>query len=190
MTIDYSKGKVYKIVDYTNNNQYIGSTCEPILARRLAGHVGKYRSYLNGKGNNVTSFEIIKNGNYNIVLIEEYPCETKDQLLAREGHYIETMDCINKYKAGALNELGIKKYRKQPHIIEYQKKYHIKNIEKINKKNNCVCGGKHTYVNRAKHLKTPKHQNYLKSLFNNHDHYMKQIDIILDDIKNFINYLN
>ena len=115
MTIDYSKGKIYKIVDYTNNNIYIGSTSEPILARR---HVSKYRSYLNGKGNNVTSFEIIKNCNYNILLIEEYPCETKDQFLAREGHYIKTMDCINKCKAGIFNELGIQEYHKQSHIIE------------------------------------------------------------------------
>jgi hypothetical protein len=179
MPIDYSKGKIYKIVDYTNNNNYIGSTCEPILARRLAGHVGCYRSYLNGKQNFVTSFKILENGNYNILLIEEYPCETKDQLLAREGHYIETMDCINKCKAGALNELGRTEYNKQPHIIEYQKQ-----------KFNCVCGGKHTYTNRANHFKSAKHQNFFKNLLNNHDHNMKQIDNFLDDIQTFINNLN
>jgi hypothetical protein len=179
MPVNYNLGKVYKIVDYTNNNCYIGSTCEPILARRLAGHVSKYRSYLNGKANNVTSFEIIKNGNYNILLIEEYPCETKDQLLAREGHYIETMDCINKCKAGKFNELGSKEYFKQPHIIEYHKK-----------KYNCICGGKHTYHNKSIHKKTPKHQNYLKNLLNNHDQKMKEIDIVLNDINNFINNLN
>ena len=33
---DYNKGKIYKIVDNTNNNIYIGSTCEPTLAHRLA----------------------------------------------------------------------------------------------------------------------------------------------------------
>jgi hypothetical protein len=182
MPIDYSKGKIYKIVDYTNNNNYIGSTCEPILARRLAGHVNCYRSYLNGKQNFVTSFKILENGNYNILLIEEYPCETKDQLLAREGHYIETLDCINKCRAGLLNELGLK---------EYKKKYHIDNIEKVhkfkNKKYDCVCCGKYTYANKIQHLNTPKHQNYLNNLLINHDQTMKEVDDFLDEINNFIN---
>jgi hypothetical protein len=181
MTIDYSKGKIYKIVDYTNNNNYIGSTCEPILARRLAGHVGSYKSYLNGKTNYVSSFKVLENGNYNIILIEEYPCETKDQLLAREGHYIENMDCVNKYKAGAFNEVG---------RIEYDKQHHQKNIEKIhnrkNKKFNCECCGKYIDANRQHHMKSKKHQNYLKNLLNNHDHNMKKVDDLLDDIQNFI----
>jgi hypothetical protein len=38
MPINYQLGKVYKIVDNTNGQCYVGSTCEPILARRLASH--------------------------------------------------------------------------------------------------------------------------------------------------------
>ena len=34
--VNYQLGKIYKIVDNTNGNIYIGSTCEPTLARRLA----------------------------------------------------------------------------------------------------------------------------------------------------------
>jgi hypothetical protein len=78
--VNYSNGKNYKIICNITNECYIGSTCEPILARRLAGHVANYKSYLKGKGNNVTSFKIIANGNYNIVLIELFPCDTKDEL--------------------------------------------------------------------------------------------------------------
>jgi hypothetical protein len=176
--VNYLLGKIYKIVDNTTDNQYIGSTCEPILARRLAGHVADYKCYLNGKRSYITSFKIIESGNYNIILIEEYPCDTKDQLLARERHYIDTLDCINKYRAGVFNELGIQEYHKQPHIIKYQKQ-----------KFNCVCGGKHTYINKQKHLKTSKHQNYLDNLLNNHAEIMEQTDNFLDDIQNFINNL-
>ena len=43
---NYQNGKIYQIIDNTNNNIYIGSTCEPTLARRLSGHVRKYKSYL------------------------------------------------------------------------------------------------------------------------------------------------
>jgi predicted GIY-YIG superfamily endonuclease len=50
---DYSNGKFYKIVcNNITNECYIGSTCEPILARRLAQHVSRYKSYLKGKGDN------------------------------------------------------------------------------------------------------------------------------------------
>jgi hypothetical protein len=181
MPIDYLKGKIYKIVDNTNGNCYIGSTCEPILARRLASHISAYKFYLNGKRGYVTSFKIIESGNYNIVLIEEYPCETKDQLLARERYYIDTLDCINKCRAGSVNELG---------KIEYDKQHYEKNKEKIhlykNKKFNCICGGKYTHTHKADHIKRKKHQNYFKNLLNNHDHNMEQIDIFLDEINNFI----
>ncbi len=94
--VNYQLGKVYKIVDNTNGNIYIGSTCEPYLSRRLNGHVLNYRKYLNEKYPNVTSFEIIKNGNYDIVLIEEYKCDNKMQLHARERYYIENNECLNK----------------------------------------------------------------------------------------------
>ena len=36
------------------------------------------------------------------------------------------------------------------------------NKEKINKKFNCTCGGKYTYVNKTKHFKTKKHLKYLE----------------------------
>jgi hypothetical protein len=93
----YNNGKIYKIVDNTNGNIYIGSTCEPTLARRLAGHRGYFNSYLKGGSvSKVSYFKILENNDYSIVLLEEYPCETKDQLLSRERYYIENNDCVNK----------------------------------------------------------------------------------------------
>ena len=46
---DYQLGKIYKIECNVTGKVYIGSTCEPILARRLAGHIKSYKRYLNGK---------------------------------------------------------------------------------------------------------------------------------------------
>ena len=94
--VNYQLGKVYKIVDNTNGNIYIGSTCEKCLSKRLNAHVLNYRKYLNGKYQNTTSFDIIKNDNYDIILLEECPCETKIQLHAKERDYIESHDCLNK----------------------------------------------------------------------------------------------
>ena len=122
--VNYNLSKIYKIVDNTNGNIYIGSTCEPTLARRLAGHRQNYKRYLENKKNFITSFNILKNDNYEIVLLEE--CKditTKDQLHKRERFYIENNDCVNIVRnVGLQNELG---------KVEYQKKYHQENKEKI-----------------------------------------------------------
>ena len=137
----YNNGKIYKIVDNTNENIYIGSTCEPTLARRLAGHRGVFYSYLKG-GNvsNVSSFKILENNDYSIVLLEEFPCETKDQLLSRERYYIENNDCVNKnIPSRTLKEYyqdnrdKIKEYYEQnkDKIIDYQKEYYEQNKDKI-----------------------------------------------------------
>ncbi len=99
--VNYSNEKIYKIVDNISGNIYIGSTCEPSLARRLAGHVGAYKRYKDDKKvSKITSFDILENGNYEIVLLELCPCESKDELHARERYYIESLDCVNKVIVG------------------------------------------------------------------------------------------
>ncbi len=50
--VNYQQGKIYKIE--ANGLKYIGSTCEPTLARRLAQHKGSYKSWL--RGNKKTSY--------------------------------------------------------------------------------------------------------------------------------------
>ncbi len=95
--VNYNLGKIYKIVDNTNGDIYIGSTCEPTLARRLWGHTKKFRCFNKGTTKEkLTSYNIIKNGNYDIILIEEHPCENKMELHRRERYHIDTNDCVNK----------------------------------------------------------------------------------------------
>ena len=36
--VNYQLGKIYKLVDNTNGNIYIGSTCKPYLSSRLVQH--------------------------------------------------------------------------------------------------------------------------------------------------------
>ena len=92
----YQNGKIYKIVDNTNGNIYIGSTCKK-LCQRIGLHRNHYKEYLKNNSSYMTSFEIIKNGQYDIILLENVPCDTKEQLHARERYYIESHDCLNKY---------------------------------------------------------------------------------------------
>ena len=84
-----NNGKIHKIVDNTNNNKiYIGSTCKS-LKHRLSEHKSSYKRYLKGLFHNVKSFDIIKNDNYKIELLEDCNIKTKQELLARERFYIQ-----------------------------------------------------------------------------------------------------
>ena len=120
--VNYQNGKIYKIIDNTNNNFYVGSTCEK-LCRRLQKHKASYKCYLNPnvKQGFMRSFNIIKNGDFKIILIEEYPCESKEQLLAREQYFIDKIDCIN-------HNNTIHKSK------EYQQNWRNNNREHYNKK--------------------------------------------------------
>jgi hypothetical protein len=94
---NYQLGKIYKIVCNTTGLAYYGSTCEPTLARRLAGHVETYKlRKTDKKWNYTTSYEVLENDDYEIVLVELAPCNSKMELHQKERHHIETNDCVNK----------------------------------------------------------------------------------------------
>ena len=76
--------KIYRIIDNTNGNIYIGKTTQKYLCQRLASHVKDYR-----RNNPISSSKIIKNGDYKIELIEETDDET------RERYWIENSECVN-----------------------------------------------------------------------------------------------
>ena len=113
MPIDYSKTKIYKIIDLTSElPPYFGSTCQS-LSVRMGGH--------RSKSNKCSSKQIIEKGknNYKCVLVENYPCKNKEEQIKRESWFIENNDCINK---------------KNPQTNTYSKSYiehNKKNIENI-----------------------------------------------------------
>ena len=74
ITKKLDNAKIYKIVDNTNAKIYIGSTCES-LKRRLTKHKYDYKRYINGLCRNIRSFDILKNDDYKIELLEN--CEVK-----------------------------------------------------------------------------------------------------------------
>ena len=125
---DYKQGKIYKIVCNVTGKVYIGSTIE-ILARRLAGHRRAYKTFKEGKSTNVTSYQIIEQGNYDIVLIENCPCESKEELLRRERYFIESLDCVNKIIPTRTKKEYIQENIEK--IRERRKQYCLENIEKI-----------------------------------------------------------
>tara|TARA_R110001592_G_scaffold340298_1_gene628392 strand:+ start:40 stop:783 length:744 start_codon:yes stop_codon:yes gene_type:complete len=133
--IDYSKSKIYKIVCDTTGLIYIGSTVET-LCRRLSGHRSDYKRYLKGKYSFLTSFDILKNDNYKIILIENCPCNSKEELHREERKYIESIECVNKNiptrtdkEYREINKDKMKEYYEinKDKIKEYHKEYYEDN---------------------------------------------------------------
>ena len=130
---DYNNAKIYKIECSITGEIYIGSTCEPTLARRLAKHVSCYKSWKRGKGNNVTSFDIIDRGEYKIMLIENFICNSKDELAAREGHYIKEYRLVDKVVNRKIEGRTKKEYHEdnKDKIAIQKKNYRMNHIEEI-----------------------------------------------------------
>ena len=148
----YSSSKIYKIIDNTNSNIYIGSTTRT-LKERLAEHEYNFKSFQNDKTNFTTSFIILKNRNYSITLIEAFPCETKQQLHAREKYYINNNICVNLSMSG-------KNFQDKTYQGEFADKIKfVYNNQKKSKLKVCVCscGSKYTHCHKARHEKTQKH---------------------------------
>ena len=122
---DYSSGKIYmvypKVEDPDEGDVYYGSTVDT-LARRMNGHRSK------NKCSSKILFDKYGVENCFIELVEEYPCETREQLNKKEGEYIRANKCINKRIAGRT----IKEYYVEHHdkMKEYHKEYRIDNKDK------------------------------------------------------------
>jgi len=94
--INYQNGKIYKIVCNETGLVYYGSTCKPRLCDRLSKHTYSYKAFLKGKQHYYASFDVLENGNYNIILVENYACNNKDELTKKEREYIENNICVNR----------------------------------------------------------------------------------------------
>ena len=146
--IDYSKGKIYRL--NCANLVYIGSTTQT-LSMRKGQHRRDCNGWLNGTTHYRSSFELFKLGNPVITLIEDYPCDRKEQLLARERFHIQNNVCVNKIIPGRTKaehyqdnrEAIIKKQIKyydlnKEAILEKKKEYYDLNKEAIIKKTNKI----------------------------------------------------
>ena len=94
--MNYKNGKIYSIRNYETDKYYIGSTCQT-LTKRLSKHKSNYRDWQKNGKRYMTSFEILKCNDCYIELLEEFPCENKNQLHKREGELIREnkLNCVN-----------------------------------------------------------------------------------------------
>lgn len=134
---DYSNGKIYIIRSPNTQEVYIGSTIQS-LSQRMAEHRTKFNLW---KNHGTTSIKIFEAGNAYIELVQEYPCQNKEQLNRREGEIMrQTENCVNKLIAGQTkkewsetNKDYLKEYREANKFIisEKKKKYREANKDSI-----------------------------------------------------------
>jgi hypothetical protein len=143
-------GKIYKLIDLTTNSIYIGSTLSD-LRLRLSQHKSNYKRYLRNNQFYLTAFEILKNNNYTITLLEEVNVNSREELFKKEREYIERLECVNNNTPSRTRDekleydrLYFKEYYKnnkadhlykcklyneinKERLKEYQKQYRMKN---------------------------------------------------------------
>jgi hypothetical protein len=179
----YVNGKIYRIV--CDDLTYYGSTIQPIK-KRFCQHKNKFVAWCKCNKpaatsfhDKLTSFQLFERGTPSIFLVEDFPCERKDQLEARERFYIENNECVNKIIPGRTHNEWIKdnKERHKQHYTKYNEKnrerkraydmdYAKLNPEKIKEKSKyysslhyvCpICKVELTKINQSKHEKSKKH---------------------------------
>lgn len=166
--MDYQNSKIYKIMSHAGDDIYIGSTTKQYLSQRMQKHKADYGNWQKGTRNKTTSFDIFDAYGYEncqIILIENYPCNSKDELNAREGHFISTLDCVNKIHLGRTrsehyqaNKESIKakvKIYAEAHRETVLERGRIRGKIHIT----CECGVSHRCDGKSKHLATQLHKN-------------------------------
>ena len=152
----------------------------------MSRHRNDYKRHKNGLRGIIAVFELFDEfgvKNCKIELVENYPCKNKEDLLKREGWFIQNTTCVNKHKTGRtyqqyredrkehIKEVKQQSYRKNIDTIKArQKEYYEQNkeqvFERIKQQCSCECGYVYTYGHKARHQKTKRHQQYLQSLEN------------------------
>ena len=100
---NYKNSKIYFLKSKNTDKIYIGSTTLKYLCNRLAKHKSSYKMFKNGTKNLLTCSKIIFDyGDVYIELCESFACDSKDELLKREGYWIKKFkdSCVNRCVAG------------------------------------------------------------------------------------------
>lgn len=145
---NYSKGKIYQVVSNNYEMRYIGSTTQS-LSIRFGEHKRKRETTLN------IIFDTYGVENCKIELIEEFPCQNKEQLTKREGDYIRQLECVNKQIPNRPHKEVVKLWgqNNKEHITNNKRIWRSENKDKI-KLYKTRCKNRKIYNDVLEELKT------------------------------------
>ena len=92
----YQTGKIYMLTN-ESGDKYIGSTIKT-LTERMSGHKYDFKRYKSNKFHYLSSFKVMEDSTYRMILLEEYPCNNRTELEMREGQYQRDMECVYIHK--------------------------------------------------------------------------------------------
>ena len=176
----YWNSKLYKITNSLNSEIYVGSSSID-LDQRMIKHkcfaktkpdASKLHTFMNELGVE----------HFNIQLVEDYPCDCKEELFKREGEIIQEIGTLNEKIAGRTRAEYGKEYSKnnrnkinkrrnerrkenpektKEEYRKYGEQYRERHPEKIKEwqttKVECECGGHYTLSHKAEHMSSKKH---------------------------------
>ena len=123
---NYNNGKIYKIVNNIDDMVYIGSTTTKLCYRMAVHRCNMRNNY------NATLYQHMRKiglHNFTAVLIEDYPCQNKMQLLRRERYHFELYDkqiLLNKNRPKRTN---IERLQQMKNWHIDNKEYHAKQVK-------------------------------------------------------------
>ena len=137
--VNYQNGIIYRLVSNTCEGQYFGSTANELRVRKN-GHKKDWKQWKKGKHNYITYMKLYEQSekpeDVKILWVEDYPCNSKRELEARERVYIENNECLNKNIPTRSNKEWYKTYYKanKDTIREKHKNYYEANRDTIREK--------------------------------------------------------
>ncbi len=142
--MDYNNSRIYKIVNDVNDNIYVGSTTQ-LLCQRMATHRNNVKKYPNRKIYQLMNTIGIEH--FKIILIEKYPCKSREELNTREEYYRQLLKPSLNNNCCHVNDYTnyFKDYAKQKNICN-------------------ICKGKYTRCNKSNHERTLKHHKALEAI--------------------------
>ena len=176
--VNYGKSMIYKLCckDTSITDIYIGSTTN--FNRRKQQHKTSCNCITSKKYNRKVYKFIREHGgfeNWSMIVIKEFPCNSKRELEAEERVQLELNGGeLNSMKRPFISDEernesnkeykhNHKEYYKE-YYKEYMKEYKQQHKEQRTQKYDCVCGGKYTGHNKIQHFKTKKHINYINDI--------------------------
>jgi len=127
--VNYSNTKIYKIWSTLGPHIYIGSTTKEYLSQRMDNHRNKYKSDKSLKTTSKLIFEEYGIENCFIELLEAKDCKDKHESSQLEGHYIRTLECVNKHIPGRTRKEYLSSNKEK--IKQQQQIYNETNKNKI-----------------------------------------------------------
>ena len=181
MATELQTGTVYRIWSPSSPDCYVGATIQELSSRK-SGHRADMKRWSADKTKlYYSSYEVLRFPDAKIEWLETVQFKTRAQLAAREGHWIRTLDCVNKQVAGrtvaeyyvdhreALLKKSIEYHaahrdEMNAYTKQYDAAHRVEKAARQGVKFDCECGGQYIHAHRARHLKSAKHLAYIAAL--------------------------